>query len=41
MTMDRGIVDGPGEVYLRQVFRQEPAARWSVAESPYITRPSD
>ena len=35
------IADGPDEVHLRQIFRQEPAARWSVAESPYITRPED
>lgn len=33
------IADGPDEVHLRQIFRQEPAARWSVADSPYITRP--
>jgi acyl-CoA dehydrogenase len=33
------IADGPDEVHLRQIFRQEPAARWSVAESPYIARP--
>jgi acyl-CoA dehydrogenase len=32
------IADGPDEVHLRQVFRQEPAARWSVADSPYIAR---
>ncbi len=32
------IADGPDEVHLRQVFRQEPQARWSVADSPYITR---
>ena len=30
------IADGPDEVHLRQVFRQEPAARWSVTDSPYI-----
>ena len=35
------IADGPDEVHLRQIFRQEPPARWSVAESPYITRPAD
>ena len=35
------IADGPDEVHLRQIFRQEPAARWSVAQSPYITRPRD
>ena len=29
--------DGPDEVHLRQVFRQEPAARWTVAGSPYVT----
>jgi len=33
------IADGPDEVHLRQVFRQEPAARWSVADSPYIAKP--
>ncbi len=31
------IFDGPDEVHLRQIFRQEPPAPWSVAESPYIT----
>lgn len=31
------IADGPDEVHLRQIFRQEPPARWSVASSPYIT----
>ncbi len=35
------IADGPDEVHLRQIFRQEPAPRWSVAQSPYITRPRD
>jgi acyl-CoA dehydrogenase len=35
------IADGPDEVHLRQIFRQEPPARWSVAGSPYITRPAD
>lgn len=35
------IADGPDEVHLRQIFRQEPPARWSVAQSPYITRPKD
>jgi acyl-CoA dehydrogenase len=30
------IADGPDEVHLRQVFRQEPAARWTVADSPYV-----
>lgn len=35
------IADGPDEVHLRQIFRQEPPARWSVAESPYIVRSSD
>ena len=34
------IADGPDEVHLRQVFRQEPAARWSVADSPYIAGPA-
>ncbi|MBM3647605.1 MAG: acyl-CoA dehydrogenase [Alphaproteobacteria bacterium] len=33
------IADGPDEVHLRQIFRQEPAARWSIAQSPYITKP--
>ncbi|UYN97315.1 MAG: acyl-CoA dehydrogenase family protein [Enhydrobacter sp.] len=32
------IADGPDEVHLRQVFRQEPKARWTVADSPYVTR---
>ena len=32
------IADGPDEVHLRQVFRQEPAARWSIADSPYIAK---
>ncbi len=31
------IADGPDEVHLRQVFRQEPKARWTVRESPYVT----
>jgi len=35
------IADGPDEVHLRQIFRQEPPARWSVAESPYIMRLGD
>jgi acyl-CoA dehydrogenase len=35
------IADGPDEVHLRQIFRQEPPARWSVAESPYIVRSGD
>ena len=35
------IADGPDEVHLRQIFRQEPPARWSVADSPYVTRPAD
>jgi acyl-CoA dehydrogenase len=30
------IADGPDEVHLRQVFRQETAPRWSVADSPYM-----
>jgi len=34
------IADGPDEVHLRQIFRQEPPSRWSVAESPYVTPPS-
>ncbi|HSH99665.1 MAG TPA: acyl-CoA dehydrogenase family protein [Reyranella sp.] len=33
------IADGPDEVHLRQIFRQEPPARWSVGDSPYITPP--
>ena len=33
------IADGPDEVHLRQVFRQEPPARWAIAESPYLARP--
>jgi acyl-CoA dehydrogenase len=32
------IADGPDEVHLRQVFRQEPPARWTIADSPYIAR---
>ena len=35
------IADGPDEVHLRQIFRQEPPARWNVADSPYVTRPAD
>jgi acyl-CoA dehydrogenase len=31
------IADGPDEVHLRQIFRQEPPARWSVSDSPYVT----
>jgi acyl-CoA dehydrogenase len=35
------IGDGPDEVHLRQVFRQERAPAWSIAESPYlIPRPA-
>ena len=34
------IADGPDEVHLRQIFRQERPARWTVSSSPYIT-PSD
>ncbi|MFZ5781049.1 MAG: acyl-CoA dehydrogenase family protein [Pseudomonadota bacterium] len=34
------IADGPDEVHLRQIFRQEPPSRWSVADSPYVTPPS-
>jgi acyl-CoA dehydrogenase len=30
------IADGPDEVHLRQVFRQEPRPGWTIAESPYI-----
>ncbi len=33
------IADGPDEVHLRQIFRQEPPARWTVAQSPYVTAP--
>jgi acyl-CoA dehydrogenase len=33
------IADGPDEVHLRQIFRQEPPARWSVEDSPYILLP--
>jgi len=33
------IADGPDEVHLRQIFRQEPSARWSIGDSPYITPP--
>ncbi|MDB5489354.1 MAG: acyl-CoA dehydrogenase [Reyranella sp.] len=35
------IADGPDEVHLRQIFRQEQPARWTIAESPYITRGDD
>lgn len=31
------IADGPDEVHLRQIFRMENKAGWSVAESPYNT----
>lgn len=34
------IADGPDEVHLRQIFRQEPPARWTVAQSPYMARPA-
>jgi len=34
------IADGPDEVHLCQIFRQEPPARWSIADSPYIAPPS-
>ena len=33
------IADGPDEVHLRQIFRQERPPRWKVADSPYITPP--
>ncbi len=33
------IADGPDEVHLRQIFRQEPPAGWSVAQSPYVAPP--
>lgn len=35
------IADGPDEVHLRQIFRQEQPARWTISESPYITRGDD
>lgn len=35
------IADGPDEVHLRQVFRQEPPARWRVANSPYVSQYRD
>jgi acyl-CoA dehydrogenase len=35
------IADGPDEVDLRQIFRQEPPARGSVTGSPYIARRAD
>jgi acyl-CoA dehydrogenase len=35
------IADGPDEVHLRQIFRHEPPARWSVADSPYIAHRID
>lgn len=30
------IGDGPDEVHIRQVFRQEPRPAWSIATSPYV-----
>jgi acyl-CoA dehydrogenase len=30
------IGDGPDEVHLRQIFRQEPAPEWTIADSPYV-----
>ncbi len=30
------IGDGPDEVHLRQVFRQETPPAWTIAESPYV-----
>ena len=35
------IADGPDEVHLRQIFRQERPARWTVSDSPYITPGDD
>ncbi len=35
------IADGPDEVHLRQIFRQEKPARWTVADSPYMTPGND
>ena len=35
------IADGPDEVHLRQIFRQERPARWTVANSPYMTPGDD
>jgi hypothetical protein len=35
------IADRPDEIHLRQILRQEPAARWSASRSSYITRPTD
>lgn len=34
------IGDGPDEVHLRQIFRMEAPPAWSIADSPYITRPA-
>ena len=34
------IGDGPDEVHLRQVFRNEPAAPWTIADCPYISTPN-
>jgi acyl-CoA dehydrogenase len=30
------IGDGPDEVHIRQIFRQEPKPEWTVAASPYV-----
>ena len=33
------IGDGPDEVHFRQIAKLEPVPDWSVADSPYVTRP--
>ncbi len=33
------IGDGPDEVHLRQIFRNEPMPPWSIADCPYISTP--
>ena len=33
------IGDGPDEVHLRQVFRQEKPPAWTIADSPYVSAP--
>lgn len=35
--MLQGVADGPGEVQLRRIFRQEPSPAWGAADSPHIT----
>ena len=33
------VFDGPDEVHLRQIFRQEPMPSTPLAESPYVCQP--